>query len=350
MSTAATPRVVRLRGGRVSARVRGRALAGVGSLVAVALLCAIASLGVGDVPISPGEVVSALLGGGDAGTAFVVRELRLPRIALALLVGGALGASGAIFQALTRNPLGSPDVIGFQTGAVTGALLALTTLSAGGRLGTTLGAVAGGTLTAAAVFVLARRDGTTQPFRLILVGIGMTAFTVALNEYLLARAQREEVQQATRWTIGSLGTSDWGQVVPLAVVAVVLAALLPLAARALRALELGDDVATGLGIGVDRARTGLVALGVLLVGAAVAAVGPIIFVALVAPQVARRVCGSASVPLGASALAGGTLLLAADLVGREVLPTPLPAGVVTGGIGGLYLAVLLSFQWRSGRA
>ncbi len=349
MSTAAPARVLRRRDGRVSTRVRPRAVAGIALLAVLALLCALVSLAVGDLAVSPTQVLSALVGGGDAGRTFVVRELRLPRIVLALLVGGALGASGAIFQALTRNPLGSPDVIGFQTGAITGALVSLTVLGAGDRVGTTTGAVLGGAVTAAAVFVLARRDGTTQPFRLMLVGIGMTAFTVALNELLLSRAGREEVQQATRWTLGSLGTSDWGQVVPLAVAMAVLTALLPAAAHALRALELGDDVAAGLGVRVDRARTGLVALGVLLVGAAVAAVGPIIFVALVAPQVARRVCASPSVPLGASALAGGTLLLAADLVGRELLPTPLPAGVVTGGVGGLYLALLLTFSWRSGR-
>ena len=147
-------------------------------LVVVVLALLIVEVGTGDFPVSPGAVAAALVGAGDAGTEFIVRELRLPRALCALLVGGALGVSGAVFQSLTRNPLGSPDIVGFQDGAAVGALIAITVLEVGGDVAVSAGALAGGALTALAVYLLAFKRGGTSGYRLILIGIAISALMI----------------------------------------------------------------------------------------------------------------------------------------------------------------------------
>ena len=342
-------RVVRV-GAGVSLRVHRRPFVVAGALVLATLALLVLAVGTGEFPISPGAVLTALLGGGDGGTLFIVRELRLPRALCAVLVGIALGISGAVFQTITRNPLGSPDIVGFQQGASAGALFVITVL-AGSGAAVSAGALGGGALTALAVYLLAFKRGGTSGYRLILIGIAIGALMLALTDYLLSRARVEDAQEATRWLLGSLNNRTWEDVVPLLVV---LGALLPAIATAgpsLRALELGDDAAHGLGLRVERARFGLVALAVALVSITTVAVGPIAFVALTAPQIARRLARTAAPTLTCSALVGAALVLAADIAAQRLVPeTPLPVGVMTGAFGGLYLAWLLTTEWRSGRA
>jgi iron complex transport system permease protein len=342
-------RAVRV-GGGVSLQLRSRALGVMATLALIVVALLVVEVGTGDLPVAPGDVASGLLGGGDPGTAFIVRELRLPRALCAVLVGIALGISGAIFQSLTRNPLGSPDIIGFQQGASVGALFVITVL-AGSGLAVSAGALAGGAMTAIAVYALAYKRGATSGYRLILIGIAVGALMLAMIDYLLSRARIEEAQEATRWLLGSLNNRSWEDVAPLAVT---LAVLLPAAAAAgpwLRALELGDDAAYGVGLRVERARFWLVALAVALVSITTVAVGPVVFVALTAPQIARRLTRSAAPSLACSALTGAAIMLAADVAGQRLVPsTPLPVGVLTGACGGLYLAWLLTTEWRSGRA
>ncbi|HWI73157.1 MAG TPA: iron chelate uptake ABC transporter family permease subunit [Baekduia sp.] len=341
-------RVVRL-GGGVSLRVRRRPVVVGGILVALVLVLFVFALGTGDFPISPDGVISALLGGGDDGTRFIVRDLRLPRAVCAILVGVALAISGAVFQALTRNPLGSPDIVGFSQGASVGALIVITILEGSGAA-VSLGAIGGGAVTAFAVYGLAFRRGGTSGYRIILVGIAISFLMLSLIDFLLARARIEDAQEATRWLLGSLNARGWDDVVPVAVVlAVLLPALIP-ATRSLRALELGDDSASGLGVSVERARLGLVALAVGLVSITTVAVGPVGFVALTAPQIARRLARSAGPPMICSALTGAAIVLGSDIAAQRLIPsTPLPVGVMTGTFGGLYLAWLLTMEWRSGR-
>jgi iron complex transport system permease protein len=342
-------RTIRL-GDAVSLRIGRRPVAvGVGlTLVAAALL--VVAIGTGDLPIAPVDVVRALVGQSDPGTTFIVRDLRLPRALCAVLVGIALALSGAIFQSLTRNPLGSPDIVGFEHGASVGALIVLTILAGSGAV-VSAGALAGGALTAALVYVLAFRRGGTTGYRLILIGIAVGYTMLSLIDYLLSRARIEEAQEATRWLLGSLNGRTWEDAAPLLIS---LAILLPLtlpAGRALRALELGDDAAHGLGLRVERARLALVALAVALVSICVVAVGPIGFVALTAPQIARRLARSAGPPLLCSALTGVVVVLASDIVAQRIVPErALPVGVITGAVGGLYLAWLLTSGWRKGRA
>lgn len=336
---------IRLAGERVSLRFHRRPLVVALALAGVALAGALLEIGTGDYPLSLGEVVATLLGGGDAGSSFIVETLRLPRALTALLVGAAFGVAGAIFQSLTRNPLGSPDVVGFTTGSASGALVVLLLLN-GGAGQAALGAVAGGLLSATAVYVLAARGGV-QGYRLVLVGIGIGAMLTSVNHFLMTRARLDEAMEAARWVVGSLNGRGWEHVVP---VALALALLLPptfLLARRLRMLELGDDAATALGVDVERSRLLLALAGVALTAVAVASTGPIAFVALAAPQLARRLARTPSPGLVTSALMGAAVLVLSDVAAQRLLPKDLPAGIVTGLVGGLYLAWLLSREWRS---
>jgi iron complex transport system permease protein len=336
---------IRLAGDRVSLRTRRRPLAVALILVLVALAAAVASIATGDYPLSIGQVIAALLGNGDPGSAFIVETLRLPRALTALLVGASLGVAGAIFQSIARNALGSPDVIGFTYGAATGALVVI--LIHDGSAGqVALGAIGGGLLTAVAVYLLAYRGGV-QGYRLVLVGIGVGSMLLAANSYLITRARRDDAMEAAHWLVGSLNGRGWEHVVP---VAAALALLLPAAfllARRLDLLEMGDDAAKALGVDVERSRLQLALVGVGLTSVAVASTGPIAFVALTAPQIARRLGRISSPGLGTSALMGAVILVVSDLLAQRVLPRDLPVGIVTGLVGGVYLAWLLSNEWRT---
>ena len=342
-------RVVRL-GSGMSLRVNARPLVVGGLLVLVVLALFVFAVGTGELAIAPQDVISAIFGAGDAGTEFIVRELRLPRAVCAVLVGVALGMSGAIFQSLTRNPLGSPDIIGFEQGATVGALIVITVIGGAGAA-VSAGALAGGAVTALLVYGLAFKGGSASGYRLILIGIAIGALMLAGIDYLLSRARIEEAQEATRWLLGSLNNRGWEDVTPLLVTLAILALPLVLSSRPLRALELGDDAAYALGVRVERARLSLVAIAVALVSIVTVAVGPITFVALTAPQIARRIARTAAPTLSCSALTGAVIVLAADIAAQRLLPgTALPVGVMTGALGGVYLALLLTLEWRKGKA
>ncbi len=311
---------------------------------ALALLLAVVSLGLGDLQLSPGEVVQALFATDGSFTSTVVRDWRLPRVLGALVFGSALAVSGAVFQSLTRNPLGSPDVIGFATGAYTGALVALTVVGAG-AVSASAGALVGGLLTAVVVYLLAYRRGM-QGFRLIIVGIAVTAMLHAANLFLLLRAQQEVAMAAAIWGAGSLSLLGWPTLIP-AIVGLLLCTPGLLLMPGLRQLELGDDAAAGHGVAVERVRVGLVLFAVALVAIVTASTGPIAFVALAAPQVARRLARSAGIPLVSSAAVGALLMLGADLIAQHVLPVDVPVGIVTVVLGGVYLLTLLIQEARN---
>jgi iron complex transport system permease protein len=352
VSTTTKPRpatlVVRPLGGRVSLLISRRPLI-VGALIAIAMIAvAIAGLMIGDYPISVGQVISTLFGGGDQASSFIVETLRLPRVCCALLVGAALGVAGAIFQSITRNPLGSPDIIGFTYGSSAGAVLMIIVFGAT-QGAVAAGAVGAGLLTALVVYALAYRGGV-QGYRLVLVGIGIGFMLQALTDYLLTRARLEDAQQAAIWIAGSLNGRGWDQAIPLAVGLVVLLPLCLWLARPMKLMELGDDAATALGVPVERTRLLTALAGVALTALATAAAGPISFVALAAPQIARRLTGNSGPGLLSAALMGAFLVQASDLAAQRLLaPKQLPVGVMTGAIGGLYLAWLLAHEWRSRR-
>jgi iron complex transport system permease protein len=341
--TVALPgRTIRTR--RLSLRLHPRAALVTGALLALTLGIAVLSLTTGDFPVPAGDVLRSLTGRGDTGTDFIVLTLRLPRVLAAVLVGAALGLSGAIFQNLTRNPLGSPDFIGLTAGASTGALVMILLLHAGA--GTiAVGALIGCALTATAMHLLAR--GGTQGFRLVLIGIGIGAMLDAFNSFLITRARLGEAIGAQRWLIGSLNGRGWSDVVPVAGAMVVLVPLALLCGRRLALLSLGDETASALGVPVARTRLALFAVSVGLAAVATAAAGPIGFVALAAPQLARRLTGTAGSGLAAAATMGAFLLTLGDWAAQRVLPSAqLPVGIATGAVGGVYLCWLLVSEWR----
>ncbi len=229
---------------------------------------------IGDFPLSVSDVVPALFGSGDSGSTYIVRELRLPRALVGLLAGLAFGASGAIFQTVTRNPLASPDMIGITSGATT-AVVAGISLDFGFGLGTTMLGLLGGLLTALVVYLLAWRRGTTG-YRILLVGIGIYAMCSSLTDYLLTKADITEAQASIGWIVGNLANRGWEHVQPLAFALAVLLPLVLVMSRWMRTLQLGDDIAAGLGTPVQPARLGLLLAGAALVAFAGALGAPLL--------------------------------------------------------------------------
>ncbi|MEU6172581.1 iron chelate uptake ABC transporter family permease subunit [Streptantibioticus parmotrematis] len=340
-------RVLRI-GDAVSVRIRVRSAVVCAALLAAVVAVGLYTLATGDYSIPVPDVVRALLGGGDQATHFVVDSLRAPRLVTGVLVGAALGASGAVFQSITRNPLGSPDVIGFGTGSACGAV-AVIVLAHGDAPEVSAGALAGGLATAAAVYLLALRGGAMQGFRLILVGIGVTGMLTAFDQWMLTRASINDAVTAQIWLTGSLNGRGWAQAVPLAIAVAVLLPCTALLSRQADLLEMGDDAARALGLRVERGRLALVVLAVALVAVATAAAGPVTFVALAAPQIARRMTKSPGVGVGPAAAMGALVVPVSDLAAQRLFPSELPVGVATGAVGGVYLAFLLARQWRGGR-
>ncbi len=345
--TATGTRALRTPGG-LSVRLDVRALVVVVLLLAAAFAASVVLIGTGDFPISFGDVVRTLFGEGNAGQQLVVKELRLPRVLVGLLVGASLGLGGALFQAVTRNPLGSPDVLGLGQGATAGALVMIVLFS-GTTTQVTVGALVGGLVTGAAIYLLAWKRGV-HGYRLVLVGIGVSAVATAVNGYLITKADFVDAARAVVWMTGTLDGRDWKQVWPLLVLVGVLVPLVLSHARGLRMTEMGDDVAGALGVRVERVRLVLMVSAVLLTAAATAAAGPVSFVALTAPQLARRLTRSPGPNLVASLCMGAALLVTADWASQRLFGDgQLPVGVVTGVLGGVYLLWLLVTERRAGR-
>lgn len=315
------------------------------ALLLALLAMAVVAIGTGTYAITPPDVVRTLLGNGSSQQEFVIQTLRLPRVLTAVLAGACFGLAGAIFQSQTRNALGSPDIIGFTTGASTGALVQILVFGAGGS-SVAIGALAGGLLTSIVVYVLSGGGGVGG-YRLILVGIGINFGLVAANVFLVSRAEFADAQVAVTWTTGNLNGRVWAQVALLSVTLLVLVPVLVAFGRPLTMMEMSEDSATCLGVGLTRSRIVLLLVGVGLTAMAIVTGGPIPFVALAAPQLARRLTGASGPGLAGSALMGGALLLICDLLARRLLdPTQLPVGVMTGSLGGVYLIWLLLTEWR----
>jgi iron complex transport system permease protein len=317
------------------------------AILALAVLAvAVLALSTGELVIPPGEVLRALTGEGPGVYRLVVVEWRLPRVLLALIIGVALGLSGAIFQALTRNPLGSPDVIGFNTGAYTGVLV-VTVFVGNGYVLTATGALAGGLLTAAAVYLFAFRRGV-QGFRLIIVGIAVSAMLGSANQWFIVKVDLQAALAAAIWGQGTLNGLGWAQVGPVAVAVGAVVVVLLLYGPRLALLEMGEDAAAALGVRVEPARLAYLVAGVALTAAATAAAGPISFVALAAPQLARKLTRQPGIAMVPSALLGALLLIVSDWLAQHAFaPTQLPAGVVTVAVGGLYFVWLMIRQGRA---
>lgn len=348
-------RVLTLGRGHISVLIRPRTVRCAVILIGIVLALALLATAFGTRWLPINDIVAGLAGRGERAVNLTVREFRLPRVVVALLVGMALGTSGAITQSLTRNPLGSPDVLGVVNGASAGAVAVMlaaggSTVGAGGaaaalsRVGVPLGAIAGALLSAAMVLGIASRRFGALPatHRVVLVGVICNAVFLGLVQWGLTVGDVDQAAKAAVFLAGSLHGRGWEHVFGVGLAVAVLLPLAMLLKRPLDALQLGDDTAIMLGMRVSRVRLGLFVVAFALAGTAVAAAGAVSFVALLAPQLARRIAPRAGTPLLASALIGAALLLAADLIARHLVPgAELPAGAVTALVGAPALLFLL---------
>ena len=321
-------------------------------LAAVTFLLFCVSIAVGDFPIALPQVMATLAGRGERVDEFVIMDLRMPRALAGLVVGVALGVSGAITQSIARNPLASPDVLGITGGASATAVF-LVTVSGGtsaaimNSVGLSAAALLGGLGTGLLVYFLAWRRGI-DGFRLILIGVSVSAVTEAITSWLLVTADIRDVAQAQAWLVGSLDDRSWDEVRVALWGTLVLLIVVTVVAFQFKPMHLGDDIAAGLGVRYSAVRAVLLLCAVLLAGVAVGAAGPVPFVALVAPQVAMRLARCPTPPMVASGAFGALLLIGADLIARTALPFTLPVGVVTAAIGGPFLVHLLVRANRRG--
>ncbi|MBT0769563.1 iron chelate uptake ABC transporter family permease subunit [Kineosporia sp. J2-2] len=313
-----------------------------GILATVAL-----GLSFGDFRIPLADVIATLSGRGDTANHFIIIELRLPRVVTGLCVGLALGLAGAIFQALLRNPLASPDMIGVTQGAGVGAVVASISFGLSG-FALSASALGGAVVTSSLIYALAWQRGVAG-YRLILVGIGVAFGLASLISYVMTSADVTQAQEALVWLTGSLNGSSLEAFWPLLICLVVLVPLTVLAALPLPALQLGDDTAAGLGVPVERSRRLLLACAVGLTGVAVAAAGPVSFVAFVAGPVARRLLPAKGAALLQASLVGALIVLVADFVAQHLLWAQMPVGVVTSLIGAPFLLYLLARANRIGK-
>ncbi|WP_155989237.1 iron chelate uptake ABC transporter family permease subunit [Nocardiopsis sp. CNT312] len=332
----------------VSGRIRTRTVLVCAGLVSGTALVTLAALMLGSVVHTPAEVAGALFGDAAPAVELFVVEWRLPRAVAAAVFGAVLGVAGAIFQTVTRNPLGSPDIIGFTAGASAGGVAALA------FVGSSFVTVAGGALTGGllvALIVLAlSRGGGVAGFRLVIVGIGLSAVLASLETWFLLVADLEVARAAALWGVGSLNGTSFEYTGPA--MAAGLAAMLAagvLLERRLGLLDLGEDMSASLGERASRTRLLAIGAGVLLIAIATAAAGPITFVALAAPHVGRRLAGSTGASLAPAACAGAFILSSADLAAQHAVPDKsFPVGVATVAVGGLYLITLLVRENRKG--
>jgi iron complex transport system permease protein len=317
-------------------------------LFTVSVAVFLVSAGSGEMYISPLEVAKTLFGNGSDMNEIVIYTFRLPRILVALLAGMSFAVAGAILQGMIRNPLASPDVLGITGGAAAAVVTFLTLFSDKNHSLTIsihwlpLGAFVGATVTALLVYVLAWKNGMA-PLRLVLIGVGISALMQACTTLLMITGPIYRASQANVWITGSVYGASWKHVTLLAPWALILLAISFLSARKMNIQELGDELAIGAGVSLQKQRFFLLLLSTALTGGAVAFAGGIGFVGLMAPHMARRLVGSSfGALLPASALLGAIFVMAADLAGRMLFaPMEIPAGVFTAAVGAPYFIYLL---------
>ncbi|GAC80733.1 iron complex transport system permease protein [Gordonia malaquae] len=339
-----------IRAGLVSVIVRPRAV-----VVGLVLAASVAALGFGLLYIEtlpPDVVTKALFGGGGRLPRQAIVDGQLPIVLLGAFAGAGLAVAGANMQTVARNPLATPDMLGITAGASTMVVLAIAFAGSWGAwfdgIGVPGAALVGAAGTALAMYALAWKNGL-ETTRLVLVGVAATWFFTALTSYLLTRAQVWEVEEAQRWIVGSLSGASWDTLTPvLVVVPIGIVASLLLRAR-LAAISMGEDLARSFGTRPALTTGVTMAIGVVVAGVAVSGVGPIAFVALLAPQIALRVAGGTVPGPLTSGLCGALLVLLSELLCRTVLPSSIPVGVVTAGVGGPVLVASLVIAKMKGR-
>jgi iron complex transport system permease protein len=340
-------------------RIRRRTIP---ALVLLLLASAVLAVAFGAVWIGPGTTIRLVawkLGiagrpeGLPASTAVILFELRLPRVVLAMLVGSALAVSGAVFQALFRNPMADPAIVGVSSGAALGAIVVII-LGGGaalGGLGVSAAAFAGALVVALLVYRLARIGPTVQVATLLLAGIAVAAVISAVISLIMAFSG-EEIRSIYFWLLGGLGARGWNAVAVAAPLVAIGVALASVFRHDLNLLALGEERAAQLGLDVERFKRTAVATGALLAAAAVSAAGVIGFVGLMTPHLLRLLLGADHRRLIPAVILGGAaFLVLADLSARTVLsPEEIPVGAVTALLGGPFFLFLLRREKRAAGA
>ncbi len=333
-----------LAGGRLALALPLRALGVLGLILLALALTGAASLLTGTYGLSATDVLAALRGTlPEAMAGTVVWEFRFPRMLAAMLTGSMLAASGALLQGLTRNPLADPSLVGVSQGASLAVVVLIIVFPQTDAALRPVAAFAGALAVAALIQGIAGARSNGATMRFILTGIGVAAFLAAVTSALLTYGRLDAALSALGWLAGSVHAAGWGEVRSLALAGAVLAPALLWSARPLGALRMGPEVATGLGLAVLPARMALITLSVALAAVAVAAVGPLGFVGLVAPHVARRLAHAGpGLHLALSAATGALMVSGADLLGRAAFaPVQVPAGLVTALVGAPVFVLLI---------
>jgi iron complex transport system permease protein len=304
---------------------------------------AFGTMGLGAVRVPQPHAIEALFGHGTTDQVQIIQQFELPRILMAVLVGSGLAIAGAVIQGVIRNPLASPDVIGVTSGAALAIVIVLLLYPTAAVSYLPASALAGGVIVMICVYLVAYRGGGTTPVRLALVGIAIAALCRSAVQYVMIDKQ-QSIGTALIWLIGSLAQVDMNRVYQFLPWIIVLIPAASIYAHKLDLLGLGDDMAAGLGVSVERTRRTALFIGVFLASATVAVAGAITFIGLIAPHMARRLVGPRHAILLPTAAGIGTLiLLIADAIGRGAdPPLELPAGMITALIGAPYFVYLLT--------
>ncbi|MEO0707270.1 MAG: iron ABC transporter permease [Cyanobacteria bacterium J06649_5] len=314
------------------------------SLIVVTLVFMVWSVGQGEYPVPPLDVIRTIFGPptSNADYGFIVNTLRLPRTLVAWGVGAALALAGALTQGITRNPLAAPDIIGINAGAALAAVSLIVVFPSVSLSFLPVAAFGGALSVALLVYAIAWQSGSS-PVRLILVGIGFSLIAGAITELMITFGNIYDVSQALVWLAGSVYGRSWAQLVSFGPWLVVFGLCSLLLSRELNALQLGDDLARSLGSRLEWQRGWLLLCSVALSGAAVATAGSIGFVGLMSPHIARQLVGPSNEGLlPVAALTGGMVVVVADLIGRLLFaPIELPCGIITAVIGAPYFLYLL---------
>ena len=307
-------------------------------LVLLSLICINMTLGT-SATYSLTDVARTLMGEKGIKGAYIIKNLRLPRTIAAVFCGIAFGVAGNTFQTLLRNPLASPDIIGVSTGSTVAAVYGILFLHAANGIVSGM-ALASGLIAAGAIYGIATKGGYSGA-RLILTGIGAQAFFSALINWMVLKGAEYDVPSAMRWMTGSLNEIKSEGLPLLVFVVFIITAAITLMGNILKGLELGDAYATVLGINVNQSRIIIIILAVVLIAFATSITGPISSIAFLSGPIATRICGKRQTNTISAGLVGACLVLAADFVGQNLLPTRYPVGVITGILGAPYLLYLL---------
>lgn len=313
-------------------------------LLAVVLSCAMLFLG--NTIYTVDVVIRTLLGEDISGANFAINTIRLPRMITGLFAGFAFGVAGYIFQTMLRNPLANPNILGITSGSSVAAVFCITVLHSSNTI-ISLAAIIGGLVTVIIMYFLSRGRAFSIG-RLIIIGIGMQAMLDAVISYLMLKSAQQDIAGAIRWLSGSLNGSKMSEVFPLILIVVMFIPVMIILGKHLNMLELGEQMATSLGVATDKMRVTLIVSSVVMIAIATATTGPIAFVSFLAGPIANRLVGVSASNILPAGLVGANLVLFADLIGQFAFVYRFPVGVITGLLGAPYLIYLLIRMNRKG--